>query len=427
MKNNLWNILKKELREMFRDKKSLSMMLVIPIFVPLIVLGMSALFEVQANKDIEEYNKIGFAYELSEEEKNIAKELNIEVTEGNENELKTKYENDEIDLYITKDGNKYILNGNDSEVTTYAKTLMESYFNVYKEYLQSGYLQANNVNPNDVLNIISVEENITEEENMFVSYIRNYAFVFIIMAITVSATYPATDTTAGERERGTLETLLTFPIKSKDIIVGKFLAVTIASILTGIISLILAIISVAIAQNAFSIYEGLNIMFSPISILLSVIIIIAYSFFISGLCIAIASSSKTFKEAQSALTPLTFISLFPGMIAFMIGVIGTPLLSIIPFINYVVVFTDTLTGEEIENLRQAGTKEIKYENLKSNTTYTIEITGINQKKYYSQKNSRCLWTFLFSVGGNVPLFPVGIWGVSFFTVGILGTFFKSRL
>ena len=344
MKNNLWNILKKELREMFRDKKSLSMMLVIPIFVPLIVLGMSALLEGQANKDIEAYNKIGFAYELSEEEKNIAKELNIEVNEGNEDELKTKYKNDEIDLYITKDGNKYILNGNDSDVTTYAKTLMESYFNVYKEYLQSGYLQANNVNPNDVLNIITVEENITEEENMFVSYIRNYAFVFIIMAITVSATYPATDTTAGERERGTLETLLTFPIKSRDIIVGKFLAVTIASILTGIISLVLAIISVAIAQNAFSIYEGLNIMFSPISILLSVIIIIAYSFFISGLCIAIASSSKTFKEAQSALTPLTFISLFPGMIAFMIGVTGTPLLSIIPFINYVVVFTDTSAG-----------------------------------------------------------------------------------
>ena len=41
----------------------------------------------------------------------------------------------------------------------------------------------------------------------------------------------------------------------------------------------------------------------------------------------------------------------------------------------IVVYTDTLTGEEIENLRQAGTKEIKYENLKSNTKYTIEITG----------------------------------------------------
>ena len=344
MKNNLWNILKKELREMFRDKKSLSMMLVIPIFVPLIVLGMSALFDVQANKDIDEYNQIGFAYKLSEEEKSIAEELNIKVTEGTEEELKNKNENNEIDLYITKENNKYIINGNDSEEATYAKSLMENYFNVYKEYLQGQYLQESDINPNEVLNIITVEENITEEDNMFVSYIKNYAFIFIIMAITVSATYPATDTTAGERERGTLETLLTFPIKSKDIIVGKYLAVTIASILTGIISLILAIISVAIAQNAFSIYEGLNIMFSPISIALSVIIIIAYSFFISGLCIAIASSSKTFKEAQSALTPLTFISLFPGMIAFMIGLTGTPLLSIIPFINYTVVFTDASAG-----------------------------------------------------------------------------------
>ena len=344
MQNNLWNILKKELREMFRDKKSLSMMLVIPIFIPLIVLGMSALFEVQANKDIEEYNKIGFAYELSQEERDIAKELNIEVITGSDEELKTKYGNGEIDLYITKDSNKYIINGNDSDVTTYAKNLMETYFNLYKKYLQGQYLQENNINPSEVFNIITIGENILEEDNMFVSYIRNYAFVFIIMAITVSATYPATDTTAGERERGTLETLLTFPIKNKDIIVGKFLGVSIASIITGIVSLILAIISVAIAQNAFSIYEGLNIMFSPISIILSLIIIIVYSFFISGLCIAIASTSKTFKEAQSALTPLTFISLFPGMIAFMIGITGTPLLSIIPFINYTVVFTDVSAG-----------------------------------------------------------------------------------
>ena len=40
-----------------------------------------------------------------------------------------------------------------------------------------------------------------------------------------------------------------------------------------------------------------------------------------------------------------------------------------------VVYTYTLTGEEITNLQQAGTKEIKYENLKSNTKYIIEITG----------------------------------------------------
>ena len=221
---------------------------------------------------------------------------------------------------------------------------METYFNTYKQYLQQNYLQENNLNPDEVLDIITVEENMIEQDNYFANYIKNYAFLFIMMAITVSATYPATDTTAGERERGTLETLLTFPIKSKDIIIGKFLGVTISSIITGVISLVLAIISLIVTKNMFSIYEGIDTMFSPITIVFAVIVIIVYSFFISGLCISIASTSKTFKEAQSALTPLTFISFFPGMIAFMMGITTTPILSIIPFINFTLIFTDINNG-----------------------------------------------------------------------------------
>ena len=344
MKNNLWNILKKELRELFRDKKSLAMMLVIPIFIPLLVIGMSALFESQVSKDVSEYNKIGFAYEMTEEEKSIAEEMNIEIVNGNEEELKEKYDNGEINLYITKQDSKYIINTDGSDNSTFASSLMETYFNTYKQYLQQSYLQENNINPDEVLNIITVEENVIEQDNYFANYIKNYAFLFIMMAITVSATYPATDTTAGERERGTLETLLTFPIKSKDIIVGKFLGVTVSSIITGIISLVLAILSLIITKNMFSIYEGVDVMFSPLTILFAVIVIIAYSFFISGLCIAIASTSKSFKEAQSALTPLTFISFFPGMIAFMMGITTTPILSIVPFLNFTLIFTDINNG-----------------------------------------------------------------------------------
>ena len=342
--NNLWNIFKKELRELFRDKKSLAMMLVIPIFIPLLVIGMSALFESQVSKDVSEYNKIGFAYEMSEAEKSIAEEMNIEIINGTDEELKQKYDNGEINLYITKQDNKYIINTDGSDNSTFASSLMDTYFNTYKQYLQQSYLQENNINPNEVLNIITVEENVIEQDNYFANYIKNYAFLFIMMAITVSATYPATDTTAGERERGTLETLLTFPIKSKDIIVGKFLGVTVSSIITGIISLVLAIVSLIITKKMFSIYEGIDVMFSPLTILFAVIVIIAYSFFISGLCIAIASTSKTFKEAQSALTPLTFISFFPGMIAFMMGITTTPILSIVPFLNFTLIFTDINNG-----------------------------------------------------------------------------------
>ncbi len=345
MKNNWKNILKKELKEVFRDKKSLGMMLVIPIFIPLVVLGMSALFNAQANKDVKEYNKIGFAYEMTEEEENIAKEMKIEMIKDSEESLKEQYEKNEINLYITKQDNEYIINTNGSENSNYAKSLMKNYFEAYKQYLQQNYLQENQMNPSDVLEIIKVEENVLKkDENYFANYVKNYAFLFMIMAITVSATYPSTDTTAGEKERGTLETLLTFPIKSKDIILGKFLCVSISSIITGIISLILAIISLMLAQNMFSIYEEVNLLYNVPSIVVAVLIIFAYSIFISGLCISIASTSKTFKEAQSALTPLTFISFFPGMIAFMIEVSATPVLSIIPFLNYTIIFTDITNG-----------------------------------------------------------------------------------
>ena len=377
MKNNLWNILKKELRELFRDKKSLAMMLIIPIFIPLIMLGMSALFEMQANKDVEEFNKIGFAYELSEEEKQIAEQMNVDVINGSEEELKQKYENGEINLYITKDGSKYIMNNDGSDTSSYAVGLMESYFDAYKEYLQQSYLQENGVNPSEVLNIITVEENVSEEENYFGNYIKIYAFLFIIMAITVSATYPATDTTADEKKRGTLETLLTFPIKSKDIIVGKFLAVSISSVVTGIISFILAIIALIISQNNFSIYEGVDIMYSAPSIAFAVVVIVAYSFFISGLCISIASTSKTFKEAQSALTPLTFISFFPSFVVFMVGLETTPILSLIPFLNYTMIFTDISNGNiDLLNIALMAISTIVY--------ITIIFTYII-KQYKSEK------------------------------------------
>lgn len=345
MRNNLWNIFRKEVRELFRDKKSLSMMLIIPVFIPLIILGMSALFESQANKDVTEYNRIGFAYEMSQAEKSIAETMDIDVVKGTEKELEKKFADGDIDLYVARDGKSYIINGDSSDTSTYSAKLMESYYNTYKEYLQQDFLRENNIDADQMMNIITVEERFADEDNFFAGYIKNYAFLFIIMAITVSATYPSTDTTAGERERGTLETLLTFPIKSRDIIIGKFLGVTISAIVTGVISLILSIISLAAAKNIFSIYKGVDTMYSPVSIVFAVIVIVAFSFFISGLCIAIASKSKTFKEAQSALTPLTFISLFPGMIAFMIGVTETPLISIIPFLNYVVLFTDINNGD----------------------------------------------------------------------------------
>ena len=344
MNNKTLLILKKELRELFRDKKSLAMMLIIPIFIPLIIIGMSALFQSQTEADVNTYNKIGFNYELSNEEIEILNALEIDYTIASTEELENSFNNKELNSYITKENNNYVINYDEANIeSSGAASMAQSYLESYKSVLEANYLTENNVDVNTFNNLLTYEQKSIEQQNFYSNYIVNYAFLFILMAITVSATYPATDATAGEKERGTLETLLTFPIKSKDIIVGKLLSVTLSSIITGLLSLILAIIAIIYIQNTFDIYNGANLLNTQI-IISSIVIIIAFSIMISGLCIAIASMSKTFKEAQSALTPLTFIAFFPGMIAFMLNISNNWLLSIIPFINFSIIFTDITNG-----------------------------------------------------------------------------------
>lgn len=342
--NNLLNVLKKELREMFRDKKTMSLMLIVPFMIPLLVLGMSYLFDSEVNQKQDEYKKIGFSYKLSSEEKEIAKNLKIKIYEDNIDSLKKKYEDEKIDLYVVKKYDTYIMMGNDNERTSYATSVMDVYFQTFKEYLERKNLTSLGID-NNILEPFKVKTKISKTENYFSNYITTYAFLFIIMAITVSSTYPATDTTAGEKERGTLETLLTFPIKSRDIILGKFLGVSISSIITGMISLILTIISLYIANNSFELYKDVNLMLPVSAYIFVSIIIVAYSLLISGLCIAIASKAKTFKEAQSALTPLTFITFFPGMIALIMNIKLTPVLSLIPFLNYNLIFQDIINNK----------------------------------------------------------------------------------
>jgi len=376
-------VLKKELKETFRDKKSLAMMLVIPIMIPIILIFMSYIFDTTVDKDVNSYNKIGFSYSLSSAEKEMTKSMNIDIIDGNSEELDKKLDNGEIYAYITKDGNKYKIVSNQSENSTYANALANSYLESYKNYLASNYLVEHEINPNDVINVIEINSEVKESENFMSKYIISYAFLFIIMAITVSATYPATDATAGEKERGTLETLLTFPIKSKDIIIGKYLSVSLSSIITGVLSLALTDVTLMFLPTMFKTYENMELGFNTNMILLSILIIVAFSMFISGLTIAIASKSKTFKEAQSSLTPLNFISFFPGMIAYFANVSSSTVLAMIPFLNYSLIFTDVANNKV--NVLQISIMLISTIVLTSIILYVIIKQYKSEKVLFSNK------------------------------------------
>ena len=282
---------------------------------------------------------------MTDEEKDIAKKLKIDVINGNENELKEMYKNKDIDLYITKDNNTYTINTNNSTNALYAETLASTYFEALKNNMQAQVLMDNNINAVEFFTMVNVDKKVVEEESMMGSMLKSYGFLFCIMAITIAASYPATDTTAGEKERGTLETLLTFPIKARDIIVGKFLCVSISSIITGILSFALSIVSLNVVQNSFEMFKTGSITYNVPTIVCGIALIIAYGILISGISIAL----------------VMFLSFFPGMICSMISVKTTLGLALVPFLNTALIFNDATTGIfNITNIAAAFVSSIIY-------------------------------------------------------------------
>jgi len=344
MMNNIKITIKKELRAIVRDKKSLLMMALTPLFIPIFVILMSYIYDFMTREEESIYS-IGVNYELNEIEKELSNQnsLNI-ISYKNKSDLEKAYEEEEIIAYILKDENNYVIyNNSKSEDGSYVGMYITSFLEGYNVYLGQAYLLQNNIDTNYVYNNITYDIVEIEGDSMMDSQIINMAIVFTIMAMTLTAIYTATDLTAGEKERGTLETLLTYPIKSNELILGKFLAIVISTIITLIISIILCILSLLFVKYNFAILENIMLNINSISIMLMFVILFTYSFFISGLCIMIASFSKTFKEAQSTLTPVSLFICVPMFIE-MLNIKLNGFLNFIPILNHNFVLNDIFSG-----------------------------------------------------------------------------------
>lgn len=341
----IFEIFKKEIRDILRDKKTLRMMVLVPLFLfPLIIIFMSYIFEALDSQSINNFNNIGINFETNEVVDSIVNELDINTTYANDEELELMLEDGEINAYITCDDNKYTIYYDEASIQSiHAYGLASTMLENYKIVLQDKILTEQNVNSNEVINVIQVSEVNVSKTNSYSSQIINMLPVFIIMAITLAATYPAIDVTAGEKERGTLETLLTFPIKNSELIIGKYLAVVASAVLSAIISFIATFGSFLIIQENLSIYATSKITLSLSSSVAIILVLVVYSLFISGLTIAISSFSKSFKEAQNALTPVNFLPIIP-MFIMMIGINSSYLISIVPYLNFSLAINDILNG-----------------------------------------------------------------------------------
>jgi sodium transport system permease protein len=158
----------------------------------------------------------------------------------------------------------------------------------------------------------------------------------IVLMVMLGAMYPAIDLTAGEKERGTLETILASPAGRLEVTLGKFFCVFTAAIVT----VLLGCISMTVSSS-FGLAQmkdgaatgGFNFAINPEALAVVVLLMIPTAVLFSAVLLAIAVMARSYKEAQSYVSPMMFLVIIPSMISFMPGVELNAALAWVPVSN----------------------------------------------------------------------------------------------
>ena len=375
--NKIFLTIKKELRAIVRDKKSFMQILAMPFIIPFMVFLMGFLYDFMMNEEQFKYT-IGTNYELNSNEESIVSELGLDViVYESKEEMDKAYEEGEIVAYINLENNMYFIssNLNDADSAT-AGSYIEAYLSSYNNFLAENYLMSEDIEPSEVFNIINYEIIELEGDNFLVEMISDMALPYVIVVIVLVAATCTTDLTAGEKERGTLETLLTFPVKSSEIVMGKFLGITSMAFFSGVFSFVLALASLGISTHLFDCFEGYAFSIGVDKVIMAVVIICAVSLIVSGLSIAIGSKAKSFKEAQSALQPIQFLGMIPLFLP-MFEVENSLIISIIPLVGQ---------GMLLNELFSMGVNYLYViSSFISSIIFIVLVIAIISKQYKSEK------------------------------------------
>ena len=166
--------------------------------------------------------------------------------------------------------------------------------------------------------------------------------ILVLMTVT-GAVYPAIDLTAGERERGTLETLMAAPVPRLSILLAKFFAVWTVAIFTALLNLIGMAITVWTFQlESFLLGDGgfsISVIFKIFGLL------VLFAAFFSAVMLAITSFARSFKEAQAYLIPMILLSLGPGLMAMNPNLSLNGMRSILPMVNVLLLGRDVISQQ----------------------------------------------------------------------------------
>ncbi len=312
---NILITIKKELRSIFRDRKTMIAMFIYPILIPCMVILYGNIGDSVDNEELGA--TVGVNYQVTEEEKELFKELKLDVIEyKTEKEMNDSYQDKNISGYIIKNDNKYVVYVDESSTDgMQAGSLITAYLDSYNNVLTSKYIASKGINPEIAFNQLSYEMKSLERNNYMVTVLLAVSLTYTILAICISSSNMAISTTATEKENGTLETILTFPIKKGELITGKYLSSVVVGFIAALVSLILMIASFKIGSNQYLIFEDISLHLTIGSILGCVLMCLLASIFISGVAMFLTSFSKSYKEAQSKIGLINLLGIIPMFIS----------------------------------------------------------------------------------------------------------------
>ena len=169
---------------------------------------------------------------------------------------------------------------------------------------------------------------------------------FVIILCLTGAMYPAMDLTAGEKERGTIETILASPVNRSDLVLGKFFLVLTFSVVTTALSVLSFSGSVLIGAELLSrVTKEFVLAVSGKSAAVVFLMVVPLAATFSALLLAISLIARNYREAQSYLGPLIFLVILPGMASMLPGVELTTRLALVPILNVSLVSKEIFAGQ----------------------------------------------------------------------------------
>lgn len=370
-------LVKKEMLDVLRDKKTVLMMLVVPLVLyPLIYIGvMQVMAFISSNMETQNYkivveaqdggallsklaeaktqNKQNTQKEATEKEATEKKATEKEADDAPSYEItivdaasisdyETALNEEEIDAYISgqmQEGKmQYDVYYLSSETNSaYAADLVMDILDELREDMTRQKLTDEGMNVQAILEPISYEKQDTASSEQSLGSIMGSILPFmLVISLLIGTMYPAIDTTAGERERGTLETILTLPVTNRQLILSKF--ITVAAI--GVVSALLNILSMgAIAVYMHKLMDlqtevaALDLAKFVPAILVCVLAVFAFSLFISAITMCVTSFAKSYKEANNYITPLMLVVMFVGYVGFIPNLELTRTMAMVPVAN----------------------------------------------------------------------------------------------